>query len=145
MFWASVTYSSSTYCLLTIHLLLQSCRTSPSTASSRLTVNKILHILRVTLADSHTNTLLQLFTAAFLGTFGKHCTRETLLPTALLCYFSTPQPTVKMPVKWDAEKDKFVLNCLLLDPSITIGGAVIENICKSWRTSCLDDLPHCRY
>lgn len=40
-----------------------------------------------------------------------------------------------MPVKWDAEKDKFILNCLLLDPSINIGSAAIESIISSWRKS----------
>lgn len=42
-----------------------------------------------------------------------------------------------MPVKWDAEKDKFILNCLLLDPSVNIGTAVIDGIAKSWRKSSI--------
>lgn len=40
-----------------------------------------------------------------------------------------------MPVKWDSEKDKFILNVLLTDPSVNIGAAAIENIIKSWRKS----------
>ncbi|KAF1346644.1 hypothetical protein BDV97DRAFT_223381 [Delphinella strobiligena] len=45
-----------------------------------------------------------------------------------------------MPVKWDADKDKFILNCLLLDPTINIGSAAIESIISSWPTE-FGDVP----
>ncbi|KAL1302600.1 hypothetical protein AAFC00_002976 [Neodothiora populina] len=45
-----------------------------------------------------------------------------------------------MPVKWDSDKDKFILNCLLTDPTITVGNGVIDSIITSW-PSDFGDVP----